>query len=153
MFPVCRDSRRYSSIPDQLLRVSVEKNVKQAAMESFISQNPRQDNGLPLAFHIYRCHGRTAILTCGIHNTMTCRDRSMAIIYERMCVYKQSLVFLGVHFFAYQLNELVSGSHCRSIHLESDIVRLYFYGGQRKLMRRRLQQAGFLQWPMGPKTT
>ena len=145
MFPVCRDSRRYSSIPDQLLRVSAEKNVKQAAMESFISQNPRQDNGLPLALHIYRCHGRTAILTCGIHNTMTCRDRSMAIIYERMCVYKQSLFFLGVHFFAYQLNEFLV--------LKTLRVSLDFYGDQRKLMRRRLQQAGFLQWPRRPKTT
>ena len=145
MFPVCRDSRRYSSIPDQLLRVSAEKNVKQAAMESFISQNPRQDNGLPLALHIYRCHGRTAILTCGIHNTMTCHDRSMAIIYERMCVYKQCPSFLGVHFFAYQLNEFLV--------LKTLRVSLDFYGGQRKLMRRRLQQAGFLQWPMRSKTT
>ena len=108
LLPVCRDSRRYSSIPDQLLRVSAEKNVKRAAMESFVSQNPRQDNGLPLALHIYRCHGRAAILTCGIHNTMTCRDRNMAIIYEQMRVYKQSTFSWSINlFFAYQLNEFV----------------------------------------------
>ena len=74
LLPVCRDSRRYSSIPDQLLQVFAEQNVKQAAMDASGSRNPGQDNGLRVAHYIYRFTNRTTILTYGIH-TINQRDQ------------------------------------------------------------------------------